>query len=765
MSRFELEHINTLWFMTLGVTAISAGVLVYVLLLESALGAFSIREFYPVINTRNEGPRIAVLYSNNTLQLGNNNDGQGEALWYKHLMDSWKSYVDSSAFSFNTEFVDDVRIETGDLLADYDVVMLPAAHALSDVQVEEISTFLAEGGSVYASWKMGYYRPDGTVRGWDVVETLFGVEHVADVDRTEGTYRAFQRTFPGEVEPGIYLPVNNVLSGIAESDFKPLSGYRRVAALDTPPPRSDHAQASVSTQVMRNLDGDSTLQSAVTVNYYSWLGDTSGRKMPYPYAGFGMEQISFLGSTPLTRNIPAGFGLFVQVYDPAARLKIVNQHTYPITYWSDWAQSLNGGPISDHSSAVYGTFEKGRFVYTGFRRDALGVGQVAVQDIVLIERFFQNIVSFLRKKPAVWLSDWPAPYNAGALLSGLGKSNPEYLLPLADSLKDEGVEGTFFIEPTQADLHRSLVLSLKARGEIGVYDDYSDRESYDSFFDLQDRFTNLREVMEEIADEEVLTYRSSKMPNLKVDTQKALAKSGYTSLYSDSLERRALPIVSRFTTPRLTRFPVTAWTDHELIAAYPDREIDFTAVELDIQRMAQEAGIYQFIYSTEGVGRPEYRYLLPRIVRSLKENRYWIATSTQMTKWWRERNGIKVAMDRSGKSRLVLHISNQNGELVDQVGVFIDLGSKVEGVRIRPELISSAVPRHELRHDNSLLYIKIKSLKPQQTRLFHIDLIFEDSLPLIAEKDNGSQSPTTAVLSLQANLVSAAVQRATLLPN
>ena len=66
MSKFELEHINTLWFMTLGVTAISAGVLVYVLLLESALGAFSIREFYPAMSANDRGPRIAVLESDFT---------------------------------------------------------------------------------------------------------------------------------------------------------------------------------------------------------------------------------------------------------------------------------------------------------------------------------------------------------------------------------------------------------------------------------------------------------------------------------------------------------------------------------------------------------------------------------------------------------------------------------------------------------------------------------------------------------------------------
>lgn len=739
-SRFELEHINTLWFMTLGVTAISAGVLVYVLLLESALGAFSIREFYPVIPVRDEGPRIAILDSDYTRTLGEKSPEVDEdAGWYNYLMASWETYVDSSAYGAMTDFIRDPRLEAGDLYETYDVLILPASHALSEAQINQVLAFMGDGGSVYASWKTGYYRPDGTVRGWSVVETMFGVVHVDDVDRNEGTYRAYQAVFPGEVQPGIYLPVSNVLSGIEEEDFKPLAGYRRIAPLSAAPPRADHAQADTTTMLLRDETGILREQSAVTVNYYSWLGDASGRKVPYPYVNFGMEQISFLGNSPVTMRLPAGYGLFVQVYDPAIRMKIIRDETYPAAYWTDAVRSFDAGTIEEESSIVYGTYLEGRFVYSGFRRDALGVGYVETQDIVLIDRFFRNVISYLKKTPAVWLRDWPAPYSGGAMISGIGGSRLENLLPIADSLGAAGVRGTFFIEPTQADLHRSTVARLEDYGEIGVLDDYSDR-AFVTISDQEQRFSNLRSVLEEVSGSEVRTYRSSQIGKIKMQTQQALARAGYTSVFSDSLERRSLPIVSRFTAPRLTRFPVSSWTDEEILAANPSGEIAFEPIEKDIERLAKEAGLYQLIYSSDGFGQPAYRDMVPRIVRSLQEQRFWIATSTEVTRWWRERNGIKVAMDRSGKSRLVLHLSNQNGEVVQQVGVMIDLGTEVESVRIRPELIGSAIPRHELTNNNSLLFIKVVSLKPQQTRLFHIDLIFEDSLPLIAEEPSASSS-------------------------
>lgn len=745
MSRFELEHINTLWFMTLGVTAISAGVLVYVLLLESALGAFSIKEFYPAISARDDGPRIAVLDSDFTRDLsGVVPDVPEDDTWYNHLLTSWKTYVDSSVYRVSTDFIDDEVLEAGSLYERYNVLVLPASHALSETQIDQIFAFMEDGGSIYASWKTGYYRPNGDVRGWSVVETLFGVEHVQDVNRNEGTYRAYQAIYPGEVKPGMYVPISNVLSGIEENNFKPLAGYRWVAPITAAPPRADHAQADTSMMMMRDEAGGASLQKGVTINYYSWLGDDSGRKIPYPYVGFGMESISFLGNTPLTLNMPAGYSLFAQVYDPAVRMKIARDGTRAISYWTDWVRSFDAGAVDEHSSMVYGTYLNGRFVYTGFRRDALGVGYTDQQDIVLIDRFFKNVFNYLRQTPAVWLRDWPAPYDGGAMLSGLGGANLERLLPLADSLEQEGVRGTFFIEPTQADLHRSTVVSLKERGEIGVLDDYSDR-SFDAITDQQQRFENLREVLEELIDEDVRTYRSTQLGEVKMQTQQALARAGFTSVFSDSLERRSLPIVSRFTTPRLTRYTITSWTDWEMIAANASGAIDFEPVESDIQRVAKEAGLYQLVYSSDGFGRAAYRNVLPKIVRSLQANRFWIATSTEMTQWWRERNGIKVAMDRSGNSRLVLHLSNQNGEVVSQIGVMIDLGREVESVRIRPELIGSLIPRHELTHDNSLLFIKILSLKPQQTRLFHIDLIFEDSLPLIAESPESSTGLFTTV--------------------
>ncbi|MBX2820124.1 MAG: hypothetical protein KTR29_10600 [Rhodothermaceae bacterium] len=735
MSRLELEHINTLWFMTLGVTAISAGVLVYVLLLESALGAFSIREFYPSALDEEDRPRIAVLASDYTRNIENVGLEEGESSWYDDLLTTWDSYFLGSEYRHGYDWVDDRMIEEDRRLFKYDVLILPSAVAMSDLQIDRVKLFMEQGGGVFASWKTGFLREDGSERGASVISELFNVDITDTVDRYQGSYRSYQAIYPGDVKPGIYVPVNNVLQGIEETEFSPLGGYRRIGQVGSTPPKSDYAEADTI-----SLDKGDPLRiggnkKAVEVNYFSWLGDRSGRTTPHVYAGFGMESVALYGNTPLTRELPAGYSFFVQVYDPAFQIRPKGPTTYPFGYWKDGATSQQPLPFNDYTSMVYGTHEEGRYIYTGFRRDAMGVGKVSEEDIVHIERFFSNMLQYLRRQPTVWLKDWPAPYSGGALLSGIGTSRLDYLLSVADSLNSEEVKGTFFVEPAQADLYRSTVESLQRYGEVAVLDNYSYKNA-DPSVDVIQRVTNLRLVLEDITHSQVKSYRSLHMEPLSANIHESLALAGYSTVFADSIERQSVPKVLRYTSPRMTQYSVTAWRDEELLPNWVNGDYDLNPVHKDIERLAQEAGLYQLIYSSEGLARPEYRHLLSEIVQTLKANRYWVATSSEITQWWRDQHGIKATLEQSGDSRLVLHLSNQNGRIVNQVGVNIDIGRQVDGVRIRPELIGSPIPKHELSYDDSQLFIKVTSLKPQQTRLFHIDLIHEDGVPIIAKNTN-----------------------------
>ena len=548
--------------MTLGVTAISAGVLVYVLLLESALGAFSIREFYPSNLEEDERLRIAVLASDYTRDLAKVGLEEGESSWYDNLLANWDVYFSGGEYRDGYDWVDDRLLEEDRRLFKYDVLILPASLALSELQVTRIKQFLEQGGGVYASWQTGFFRADGSRRGSDFLEEVFKLEVTGLIDRYQGPYRSYQAIYPGEVKPGLYIPVNNVLTGIEEYNFAPLSGYRWIAPLSGVPPQADYARADTLTLSPEITDSES--QAGVKVDYYSWLGDRSGRKTPHIYPGFGMEQVALYGSTPLTRDMPAGYSFFVQVYDPALQFKAAGPTTYPVGYWKDGATSSQPVPFDEYSSITYGNYGEGRFVYSGFRRDAMGVGYVDEEDIVNIERFFSNIIEYLQRSPAVWVKDWPAPYSSGAILSGIGRTRIDYLLSAADTLQKEEVKGTFFVEPAQADLYRSTVEQLDQYGEVAVLDSYS-YEDYVSSTDAIQRLSNLRLVLEDITNAPIKSYRSVHMEPLNANVHEALARAGYLSVFADSIESQSVPRVLRYTTPRMTQYSVTAWRDEELM--------------------------------------------------------------------------------------------------------------------------------------------------------------------------------------------------------
>lgn len=368
----------------------------------------------------------------------------------------------------------------------------------------------------------------------------------------------------------------------------------------------------------------------------------------------------------------------------------------------------------------------------------MGVGLPSEEDIVHIDRFFANSLHYLQARPAVWLRDWPVTYNGAALLSGIGNRSLDSFVEVAEVLAEEDVESTIFIDPAQADLYRSTVSQLLEVGDIGVLDDFP-RNQYMSRAVLVDRFARLRGVLENLTQSPVRSYRPAYSGSIDPSVYQALAQAGYRSVYADSVERQSTPKILKDISPQLTRYSITARTGQELIPESFGSEMDLTPVHRDMERLAREGGVYQLIYTPDDLAHPAYLDQLKEIVGLLETNRFWVATGSEITSWWREQHAVKAAIEKSGDSRLVLHLSNQNGNVVEQVGVMIDIGHTVERIRIRPELIGSPIPMHELSVQNSQLFIRVDALKPQQTRLFHIDLIYEKGAPIIADRIGGSR--------------------------
>lgn len=760
MAKFQLERINALWFITLGITALAAGILIYILLLESALGAFSIREAAPANIGRPEQPRVALLRSDYTRQAhAALNPDDPTADWLDVTLDSWREFLLDKSRKISFSVITDEQIEAGELEA-FDTLILPSVRAMSDEEIEQIKAFMERGGSVLATWTPGVYYPDGTWRGWRFIEEAFGVAFVDFVERGAGNYRVYQDTFPGYTPPGLYRPdytfdndpgstpdagsVGTASSQAelqrqaAEANFPPLRGYRWVSeATDNPPP-SDHAIADTLTLRIRGIDGQLQWQRAVAVSYYTWTGGSAETQTPYPYTGSGIRRFTLRGGTPLTAGIPSGYRLKVQVYNPGVRMRILEPRTVPGGFWYDFAieDRVVGEALSTTTGIVYGRYGKGRFVYLGMQRDAMGVGPDDREDYVILGQFFTNIMNYLRRVPIIWVHDWPYsedhPYEAAAMITGVGDNDIQNFAGVADVLGQGDVQGTYFVRPEQAAAHRALLQRLHASGDVGVLDDLQ-YDADGSEANQYERLVRLRSMLQDVVGGPVTGYRSTKRGQYGENTMAALRRAGYGYFVPDSIGRRTVPYIMGFPYETLIRIGVTARADREVFGLTPGESSELRTLffEEDLTRVRYEGGLYNLVYASDGLGRPEHHDILRNLVRTLKSQNFWVAAGDSITHWWRLRQGLNVDIKQRGPHRIVLSVSNNNGATAHRMGVTIALGRPVENVRIQPELVgilgSDPIPYATLRAGNTELVLVIRELKPQQNRIFHIDLIDEAS--------------------------------------
>lgn len=126
-----------------------------------------------------------------------------------------------------------------------------------------------------------------------------------------------------------------------------------------------------------------------------------------------------------------------------------------------------------------------------------------------------------------------------------------------------------------------------------------------------------------------------------------------------------------------------------------------------------------------------YLNTVQALVRRAKDQNFWIASGDSIAHWWRLKQALNAYVEQRSPGRLFVSISNDNGATAEEITVSISLGRPVLDVNVRPELINIFKlapdevdnPPYKLLEGGTVLELSIRELKPQQYRIFHIDLL------------------------------------------
>lgn len=434
------------------------------------------------------------------------------------------------------------------------------------------------------------------------------------------------------------------------------------------------------------------------------------------------------GNLPITGGIPTGFPLKIATWDRPIAVEVLEPRTTQVSFWYNYRleMGLVREQVKKSAGIAYGTYGKGRFVWMGFEiNSVIGIQE----DYIYFDKLFSNSLNWLSYRPIGFVKDWPGEYDAAAIIVATLNdqiNNASNLIPI---LKSEGVSATFFIDPSQAEYHSALLKNLAQVGEIGVLLDIGYLSSVnDTINKLDDLNTQSSKI--KAANSRINTFSgkpaSGVLPLYGLfddNSVFALIQNDFDFIITDSLTDRSVPRTIIKGDKTILSITKTARDDYEVIRDYGLSQVDFqlyTYLE-DVDRVLFEGGLYVLKMHSEFQCRAEYVPVVRNIIKHLKKKKIWIASTTEIFDWWTKRNKIELRVEPRGQSRIVATVSNPGDVMMDDFWVYLDMQSNLTNLEISSEIIGTVIPEHKFNTSNYSLALKIKKLKPRQSRIYFID--------------------------------------------
>ncbi len=434
------------------------------------------------------------------------------------------------------------------------------------------------------------------------------------------------------------------------------------------------------------------------------------------------------GSLPITANIPTGFPLKVATWDRPMAVEVLDPRTTQVSFWYNYRMDdgLVREEIKKSAGIAYGNFGKGRFMWMGFELNSI----IGVQeDYVFFERLFNNSIKWLMYFPIAYVRDWPTGYEAAAFIAPVLTNDVDNINNILPIMKDEGISGTFFVDPVVAENNRELVRKISAYGEIAALVDIGYLAS------INDKFNKLNTYKEQLnklnkAKEKLEKISSSSVTGFlpyyglfDQNTLNAVINSNYKYVLTDSLTDRSVPNTIIRGDNRIVTMTKTARDDYEIIRDFGLTlpQFQFYTYQEDLDRVLFEGGMYVLKLHTEYQCRSDYANVVKDVIKDLKKKKFWITTASEIQKWYEKRDYIEIKADRRGKTRVALKVSNPGIESINNLVIDLDLNDFAQNITIGSEIIGTKTASVKHTSGSQMVYLFIDDLKPGESRQYYID--------------------------------------------
>lgn len=434
------------------------------------------------------------------------------------------------------------------------------------------------------------------------------------------------------------------------------------------------------------------------------------------------------GNLPITAEIPTGYTLKIATWDRPIYAEILEPRVEQVSFWYDYRREkgLVREEIKKSAGISYGSYGKGRFVWYGFQLNSV-IGKQ--DDYIFFEKLFRNSINWLTYNPTSFVKDWPAPYEAAAILVVQVDDNPQNINNILPAVNKYNFRAAYFVDPYEVSKYTNIVKRFSQVGDIGVLTDIGYLESaIDTVNKLYDKNVQLEVVA--FAKDTVLKLINSPVKGIMPyygfydeNTLQAMSKLGIDYLITDSLTDRSVPKLEIRSDKPLLVITKTARDDFEVIHKYglTDQEFQIYTYEEDIDRLLFEGGLYVLKLRPEYQLQPQYSKVVDDLVKYMRDKKMWLTSVPELMNWWQRKGGIEVRYLTRSKRRISVDISNpKDTKMVDFV-VQVNLNKKVKNIQISSDIINTKIPDYQFDSSTNTLYLFIDKLDPGETRNYLVD--------------------------------------------